>query len=121
MSLRIHFTLLLAASWLAIARPTAVTPLSSDVRAFGAKGDGVAKDTAAIQRAIDDAAGRGGGVIRFTAGRYLSGTIHLKSGITIELEAGATLAMSPDNADFDPLEKLSYNSYADDETTDFHY
>jgi polygalacturonase len=40
------------------------------VRKFGAKGDGVAKDTGAVQAAID-AAGKEGGCVYFQPGRYL--------------------------------------------------
>ena len=39
-----------------------------DVRAFGAKGDKAANDTAAIQRAID-ACANGGGTVFFQIGR----------------------------------------------------
>jgi len=49
------------------------------------------------------------------------GTIHLKSNVTLQIPAGATLMMSPDQADFDPYEKLPYDSHADEETTHFHY
>jgi polygalacturonase len=54
-------------------------------------------------------------------GRYLCWTIHLKSNVTLHLEAGATIAASPDNADFDPYETLSFKSVSDNETTYFHY
>ena len=95
-------------------------PVFYDVREYGAKGDGVAKDTAAVQKAIDTAA-QGGGVVFVPAGRYLCGTIHLKSRITLQLAPGATILASPDNGDFDPYEKLDYDSHADQETTYFHY
>jgi hypothetical protein len=42
-----------------------------DVRAFGARGDGVTSDTAAIQRAIDAAQQAGGGTVFFPCGTYL--------------------------------------------------
>lgn len=91
-----------------------------NVRQFGARGDGVAKDTKAIQAAIE-AAGAFGGTVYFPAGKYQSGTVRLRSHVTLFLEAGATLVASPDKNDFDPLEKLNYKSYSDDETTDFHH
>jgi rRNA maturation protein Nop10 len=62
-----------------------------DIRERGAKGDGQASDTAAIQKAVDDCAASGGGTVVFTPGRYVSGTLHLRSGVTLHLESGARL------------------------------
>jgi polygalacturonase len=93
---------------------------ATNIRDFGAKGDGVAKDSAAIQAAIDRAASQGGGTVTLPAGRYLSGTIHLRSNITLHLENGAVLLASPDDVDFDPYEKLPFRSVSDEETTYFH-
>ena len=62
-----------------------------DIRERGAKGDGQILDTAAIQKAIDVCAEAGGGQVFFPPGRYLSGTIHLRSGVTLHLDAGARL------------------------------
>lgn len=92
-----------------------------DARAYGAKGDGTTKDTAAVQAAMDAAAKRGGGAVVLPPGKYLCGTIHLRSNVTLDLEAGATLLESPDNADFDPYEKLDFPSREDRETQYFHY
>ena len=69
-------------------------------RDLGAKGDGVTKDTAAIQNAIDACATKGGGTVRLTAGTYLSAPIVLKSNITLQLDKGATLLGSPDHSDY---------------------
>ncbi len=69
-------------------------------RDLGAKGDGTTKDTAAIQKAIDTCAAKGGGTVRLTAGTYLSAPIVLKTNITLQLDKGATLLGSPDHADY---------------------
>ena len=71
-----------------------------DARAYGAKGDGTTKDTAALQAAIDACAAKGGGTVHLMAGTYLSAPIVLKSGITLQLDKGATLFGSPDHADY---------------------
>jgi polygalacturonase len=62
-----------------------------NIRDFGAKGDGKTIDSAAIDKAIDAAASRGGGVVYFPAGTYASYTIHLKSQVTLYLDRGAIL------------------------------
>ncbi|MBV8819504.1 MAG: right-handed parallel beta-helix repeat-containing protein, partial [Acidobacteriaceae bacterium] len=79
-----------------------------DVRSSGAKGDGVSKDTAAIQSAIDRAAQAGGTVV-LTPGVYVSGTLHLKSNVDLRIEKGARLIFSPDDSDFDAYEPLPYS------------
>ena len=111
-----------AVAWfvsVAIALPAAA---ALNVRDYGAKGDGATRDTAAIQAAIDAAEKQGGGEVHIPPGRYISGTIRLKNNVTLYLEkAGATLAESPDNADFDKYEELPFKSVSDEETTYFHY
>jgi polygalacturonase len=93
------FWLVAAAFWSA---PACALELSAvcDPHAYGAKGDGATKDTAAIQKAIDACEQKGGGTVRLTAGTYLTAPIVLKSNITLQLEKGATLLGSTDHADY---------------------
>lgn len=85
----------------------AVPPDAFNVTAFGAKGDGKAVDTAALQQAIDAAAGAGGGTVYFPVGRFLSGTLTLKSNVTLELSPGAVLLGSTRKEDY-PMKHLLY-------------
>ena len=71
-----------------------------NVRDFGAKGNGTANDTAAIQSAIDTATAKGGGRVVFVDGTFLSGALRLKSGVELHIDRTATLLASPDIADF---------------------
>jgi hypothetical protein len=61
------------------------------VRDFGATGDGVTLDSAAIQAAIDACAANKGGTVYFPAGDYLTGTLILKENVTLKLAAQARL------------------------------
>ncbi len=71
-----------------------------DVRTFGAVGDGTTVNTKALQAAIDQCAAAGGGTVLITDGRYVTGTLHLKSNLTLRIEAGAALLGSPVIADY---------------------
>ena len=71
-----------------------------DVRKFGAKGDGKALDSPAINKAIDAAAAAGGGTVVFPAGTYRSFSIRLKSNVALYLDQGSTiLAAHPNDGD----------------------
>ena len=75
-----------------------------DAMKAGVVGDGATLNTAAIQKVIDDCAAAGGGTVRFPAGRYLTGTIQIKSNVTLRLEKNATLLGSTDVADYRNLD-----------------
>lgn len=71
-----------------------------DILNYGATGDGATNDTAAVQRAIDACAAAGGGTVHLPAGSYLTGSIFMKSNITLHLDAGAVLLASEQMADY---------------------
>jgi polygalacturonase len=71
-----------------------------DVRQFGAKGDGKTLDTAVIQKALDECGSAGGGIVRLSAGTYLSKPISLRSKTTLQLDEGAKLKATDDPQDF---------------------
>lgn len=96
------------------------SPSAVDARDYGAAGDGRALDTAALQRAIDDAAERSTAVV-LSPGIYRCGTLHLRAGTTFQLDRGATLLGSSNDADFDAVEKLPYPTFSDAETSDFRH
>jgi len=78
---------------------------------FGARGDGVTFDTAALQSAIDACHESGGGRIVLHSGTFLSGTIYLKSHVTLYIEAGAVL-LGSSNADDYPVIESRHPSYS---------
>jgi polygalacturonase len=83
-----------------------------NVRDFGVAGDGRRLDTQEIQQAIDACAQAGGGTVHFPAGDYLSGTLFLKSRVTLHLDAGATLLGSKQLEDY-PSTIPAVRSYTD--------
>jgi len=82
---------------------------------FGAKGDGKNLCTSAIQQAIDAAAKAGGGVVTCPPGTWLTGTIFLKSHVTLRLQQGCTLLGSTNINDY-PERIPAIRSYTDNYT-----
>lgn len=80
----------------------ATPALLFDPRAYGASGDGKALDTSAINAAINACHRAGGGVVYLRPGTYLSGTVVLKSNVTLYLDAGATILGSTEIHDYTP-------------------
>lgn len=78
----------------------AAGPGTFSVRRFGAAGDGLHLDTRAIQAAIDACAAAKGGIVFVPPGKYLSGTIFLKSNVTLHLAAAATILGSTNLAHY---------------------
>jgi polygalacturonase len=68
---------------------------------FGIKAGGIVLNTRSIQYAIDYISTNGGGRLVFPAGKYLTGGIHFKSDVTLQLDEGAVLLGSVNPFDYD--------------------
>src|SRR5689334_7495267 len=103
-----------------------LTGFVTDVRAAGAVGDARTVDTPAVNRAIELAASKGGGIVHFPAGTYLCHSIRLKSFIVLSLAPGAVIlaAETPhegtaasgydaaeSNAPFEPFQDFGHNHW----------
>lgn len=71
-----------------------------NVRDFGACGDGISKDTEAIQNAADAAYADGGGTVVIPAGTYLTGALFFRNGVNLEIQEEAVLVSTVDSDDF---------------------
>ena len=77
-----------------------------NVRDFGAKGDGVALDTAALQTAIDTCTRDGGGTVLVPAGTFQIGTVELKSNVTLHIAASGKLLGSADGKQYHAVDAI---------------
>lgn len=71
-----------------------------NVAHFGAIGDGLTLNTESIQKAIDEATSKGGGVVVIPEGRFLTGALFFKPGTHLHVSEGAELLGSDDIANF---------------------
>lgn len=67
---------------------------------FKTIGDGMEKDTKAVQKAIDTCHLEGGGTVFFPRGKYLCGTLYLKSNVALDISHNATLIASSESVDY---------------------
>jgi hypothetical protein len=84
-----------------------------NVKDYGATGIKSDNARAFLQHAIDACGKAGGGTVYFGPGEYTSGQLHLRSGVRLYLEAGATLFASLDGAQFDASPKSALISGED--------
>jgi len=80
---------------------TIITAKDYNASMFGIKSNGTTLNTNSIQKGIDFISANGGGRLVFYVGRYLTGTIYLKSNVTIHLEEGAILVGSVNPLDYE--------------------
>ncbi len=80
------------------------------VKDFGIEGNGITLNTKSIQAAIDFVTEKGGGRLVFPAGEYVTGTIYLKSNVTLHLEQGASIVASLNPFDFDKDPYINWKS-----------
>ena len=99
-----HRRALLQLGLVASAAPTLALAADKAVlaSAHGAVGDGKTLNTRAIQAAIDEAA-KTGATIAFKPGVYLTGSLFLKSGVTLRLDKGVTILGSQNLVDYPEL------------------
>ena len=81
-----------------------------NVKDRGATGQRAGNATKAIQAAIDACTAAGGGIVYVPPGEYTTGAIQLKDNVNLYLEAGATLFLSQDPADFTGRPRSMINS-----------
>jgi hypothetical protein len=71
-----------------------------NVCSYGAVNDGVFMNTSAIQTLIDDVSNKGGGIVFFPPGNFLTGTFQIKTNVSLYLSAGATIWGSKEKNDY---------------------
>jgi polygalacturonase len=69
----------------------------------GAYGDGIHKDTQAIQAAIDSCYNAGGGTVVFADGKYLTGPLTWRSNVTLQIDSTGSILGSQDKPDYYPV------------------
>lgn len=86
-----------------------------NVKDYGATGNGRTIDSKAINNAVTAASEVGGGTVCIPAGNYLSGSIRLKSNVTLYLEQGSTIIATSENPEinYDQAEASVNTTYQD--------
>ena len=77
---------------------------------FGVKNDGITLNTCSIQKAIDFIHENGGGRLVFESGNFVTGSIYLKSNVTLQLNYGATILGSTNPFDYVKDKKIGWMS-----------
>lgn len=101
--------------FIALSGSAGASPQKWNVREFGAKGDGMHIDSPALNAALEKAAKEGGGTVIVPEGTYLCYSIHLQSGVTLQIDKGAIIkaAAVTDEEGYDEAEHNDWTDYQD--------
>lgn len=102
--------------YLALLLPFASSAKDYNASLFSIYSDGQTNNTGSIQKAIDYISENGGGRLVFYVGRYITGTVQLKSNVTIKLEEGAIIVGASSYYDYNNPTKLKAIIVADGQT-----
>lgn len=91
-----------------------------NVNEYECVADGKTLNTKAIQKIVDSCGENGGGIIRFGVGKYVLGTVFLRSNITIEIPEGTEILGAESYYDYAQEERIDYAIYQDSSHTYFH-
>lgn len=87
---------------------------------YGAVADGKTLNTEFVQNAVDVCGASGGGIVKFGTGRYVLGTVFLKSNVTVEIPEGTEVLGAETYYDYAAEEKVDYPVYQDSSHTYYH-
>lgn len=71
---------------------------------YGTKMDTVTVNTRAIQKAIDQCAAKGGGIVALKPGTYVTGALFVKSNVQLRIDEGVTILGSQNFADYPDMQ-----------------
>lgn len=71
---------------------------------YGAVNDSTVLSTAAIQKAIDACSRKGGGIVAFRPGRYMTGSVFVKENVQLRIDKGVELLGSQDFRDYPEID-----------------
>ena len=74
------------------------------VNDYGVISDTTTNNSPAIQKAIDDCASKGGGIVYFKPGVYVSGSIFIKSNVQLRIDKGVLILGSQNFADYPDID-----------------
>jgi hypothetical protein len=93
-------------------RVPSIVPIFN-VKDYGAVGDGKTLDTVAINATIEACVNQSGGIVYVPPGVYLSGSLHMKTNVTLYLDSEAVLRGTRDMTKYDPRENNPWAKYQD--------
>src|SRR5580658_6101472 len=107
MKLRRIIALITCAVAIGVWSQTAASQPFFNIKDYGATGLKSDDARPALQHAIDACGKTGGGRVYVPPGEYTSGQLHLRSGVRLYLEAGATIYATLDSRQYDDTKKAA--------------